>query len=56
MTVCRGCGGSVPFEACPTCPPRVIPCPHCGVEVLVMPMAKEQMDAILRARERRLNE
>ncbi len=54
MTVCNGCGGSVPFEACPTCPSRVIPCPHCGDLILIEPMAQEQMNAILKAREERL--
>ena len=56
MTVCNGCGMKVPFSACPTCPPRVVPCPACGEPVLVEQMAQETMDAILRARERRLNE
>jgi len=54
VTVCSGCGGSVPFEACPTCPPRVVPCPACGESVLVEPMAQETMDMILRLREERL--
>jgi len=44
----------IPFSACPTCPPRVVPCPRCGAEVLVMPMAQETMDEILRLREERL--
>ena len=54
MTVCEGCGASVPFEACPSCPDRVIPCPYCGDLVLVTAMPESQLEEILRLREERM--
>jgi len=41
---CPQCNYPVPFEGCPSCPPAITKCPHCGSQVIVEYMPPEAYD------------
>ena len=44
---CPQCNYQIPFEGCPTCPPAITKCPHCGAQVIVEYMPPDAYEAMV---------